>query len=325
MSERRFTDFGRMLPAEDRNAAQAAVTHHGVLHGMALSASEDGVMLSVSPGASITQDGVIIENQDSREIEFPVSSVARVVTVCLVHVFNTITAGQGSNIELRDVTDEEGDPIFATQVLDEDEEQEGLVIGWVNYPGGSVPLDDSMIFRAPTLRRINPWTDDTVENAYIDAVIPIDVSAPFISAPNVLVLPEDGDVVGTHDLGPAFFPRSTWVNNHGSTTKALDIVLTPVKPVIFRPKCVKITYATSHASSAVQVFVVKGGSQIYIGTVSGIVTGERTFRIPDSIFAVAPIEDDTRWAIMIRLTIPALQETALSRVQVDAGPVPTVP
>lgn len=320
--QKRYHDFARFVRAEDQNAVHAALVEAGVLFGLDMAASGDGVSLEIAAGAALTPSGVVVVDSDTREREFIPSADPKIVTVSLVSTFTRIQAGNQAIIEFREVEDDASDPVFSTTVVDADDNLTGVVIGWIRYPGGSVALANRMLFPAPKLQRLNPWFDDTRSNPFVDAVTPIDRKAPYTDSPGVLVVFQDSNIVAAHSVAGNLLPRTVWTNNHGASDKHSDIVLTPTKPAVFRPKEVKIGCITTHADCTVAVYVNVDGTETLIDTITGVVSGEQSVRIPDNLITEAPQISGIEWGIRIRLTIPPTMTTTVNSIRVNAGPVP---
>lgn len=320
MSESRIHDFGRPLSAAELNAAQGAMFGPNVLYGMNLSASSDGIQLDIAPGAIITIDGVIIINDQYRAIEFTPTSSAALYTVISVHSYSSIQGGKGSVLELREIEDGDGNPIFgdSTHVSD------GVVVGWINYPGGSVLLADSMIFEAFRGQVVSPFIGDSDSFlAHINDAI--DILPPIEMSPGVYVTTEDSDVTVAHSLDAYGFPISVVTNGHGSLSKTATIV-TYGRNTISKPKRVVIDVLTQHASTSVTVRINVDGTYTLVGTITGIISTQQTLRIPDSIFASgSPLRTDVKWALEIVVSIPSTKEVTIKRIYVGAESKPKEP
>ena len=323
MAERRLHDFGRFVRAQDQNSVQSYMFEGGVLDGMDLSASTDGILLVIAPGQAITQDGVIISNDDNREIEFTRTSDPKLYTISLVHAFDELQGGRGSTIELREVTSG-GLPVFSDTVVDSGGEVEGVVVGWINYPGGSVDLSDEMLFENIKLRKLVPLTGIARGNPEVDLYTPINLRPPYTDSPGLLV-DEGANVSKAQSVGADFLPLTIWTNGSGSGSRNLDLICTPQKPSITRPKKVVVT-TVAPGTTSLGVYVIVGGVETLVGSVvSGPLSGTYTFRVPDSLFPESPQASGTSWGIRVRWSIAASQTVEVTQVLVDAGPKPLEP
>lgn len=295
----------------------------GVLAGMDLSVSTDGLLIVVASGQSITNDGVMISNDDSREIAFTRTADAKLYTISLVHVFDELQAGRGSTIDLREVTSG-GSPIFGNNVVNSDGDIEGVVVGWINYPGSSVDPTDAMLFEVKKLKHTSLITDGTVADDTVGTNTPIDISSPYVNIPGILV-ETHADISVAHAIdGTTLLPLSTWTNASGGSSRDLDLVITPDKPTVHRPKSITVDVVAPGATT-MTVSTIVDGVLTAISTEAGPLSGKYTFRIVDTEFPESPMMAGTSWGIRVNFLISPTQTVALTRVSVDAGPKPLEP
>jgi hypothetical protein len=317
--EKRYHDFARFILAEDQNTVQSKFFSPGVLEGCALSVSDDATLLEISAGSAITPDGVVVVNDATRSLSFLPAADPAVFTLVLVHEFDLQQGGRSSILELREIMDG-GNPVFGTQVLDEDdEEEEGTVLGWINYPGGAVDLDSTMIFEAPKIRVTTPFLP-------AQGNVPLDYRALFMNSPGIAVIPQDSDVDQTNSLdGGTSFPISTWTNNHAATTKTLDMVLMANREAHFRPKQILIDITATHALTSMEVRINVDGSETSLDTLVGAFSSEQEVRVDDSLMTDEQALEGVSFGIRLIISIPPTQSITLKRVRVEAGPIPVEP
>lgn len=320
MSEKRHHDFARFVLAEDQNFVQSRLFSPGVLEGCTLEVSADATLLEVGPGSVITPDGVIVSNDATRSLSFTPTADPAVYTLVVVHRFVVTQAGRGSTLELREVLDEDSNPEFATEVVNEDSgELEGTVLGWVNYPGGAVDLDATMVFEAPKLQVLNPFLPG-------EGNTPLDYRAVYVNSPGIGVIPQDSDVDQVDSLdGTTNFPISTWTNNHAVTTKTITIVLVADRGLRFRPKRVLVDLTATHASTSMDVVFNVEGTETTLDTLVGAFASEQAVRVDDIIMSDEQAQDGADFGVKLVISIPPTQSVTLKRVRVEAGPVPVEP
>ena len=294
----------------------------GVLSGMGLSVSSDGLLIVMDAGQFMTKDGVVISNNDSREITFPRTADPKLYTVSAVHTWEAIQAGKGSSLELREVT-VGGSPIFSDTVTDSDGNIEGTVAGWINYPGGSVDPTAAMIFEPASLKIDTLMTDGSAADESVGLHTPIDKSSPYTNVPGMLV-ETHSDISVAHSIGGSLLPISTWTNNSGASSRDLDFTLTPDKPTVHRPKSVEVD-VEAPGPTTMTVSTIVDGVLTAISTLPGPLSGKYVFRIADTEFPESPMVSGTSWGIKVNLSISPTQIVAMTRISVDAGPKPLEP
>ena len=160
MSQQRIQDFGSPLVAESMKLLAASFSDPGILDG------NDFVVdavdrLRINPGSSITDQGVIIIEDEIKTLEIENTSLATDYTVYYSHVDEDISGGVPAILTL-------------LQGLFTDDQIDGVVLGYVRYPGGGIPLDSSHFDQpAPLklglvkpLRETADWKVPAVDNGY---------------------------------------------------------------------------------------------------------------------------------------------------------------
>lgn len=142
MSQRRFINFGDTVLASRTNAISTAIVAPGVLSGGEFTVF-DPATLSVGPNSVMLQSLLLIEDT-STLLPISLTSDAKDYTVVYEHMNADVQGGVPAQMLLR-----EG--IFSFDAL-----PDTVVLGWVRYPGGSVPLSASFFIEAPKLQVRNP-------------------------------------------------------------------------------------------------------------------------------------------------------------------------
>lgn len=133
MTQRRFVNFGSDASAskvKDMNAALAAP--------QVLRAPDPFLLVSipetlvVQPHAIIFESGIILDETEQLSFTVPTTFGSADYTLAYQHVDEDIIGGTAATIELQG-------GLFSTV-------DNGVILGWVRYPGGAVPLDGSMVF-----------------------------------------------------------------------------------------------------------------------------------------------------------------------------------
>ena len=158
MAQQRFINFGDTVLADRINGISTALVESGVLSGAAFS-KFDTETLAVGP-SSIMLPTLLMKESASTNILIPLTPGAKDYTIVYEHLNQSVQGGVAAQLLLK-----EG--IFSFDDL-----ENNVVIGWVRYPGGSVPLDERFFIEAPKLQATNPTTfpSDILLPAYLDKI-----------------------------------------------------------------------------------------------------------------------------------------------------------
>lgn len=158
MAQQRFINFGDTVLADRINEISTAIVESGVLSGAGFSLFDDET-LSIGP-SSVMLPTLLLEESVSTNILIPLTSGAKDYTVVYEHLNQNVQGGVAAQLLLL-----EG--IFSFGDL-----ENTVVLGWVRYPGGSVPLETGFFIEAPKLQISNPTTfpSDIMLPAYLDKI-----------------------------------------------------------------------------------------------------------------------------------------------------------
>ena len=133
MSQKRYTDFGSLRSAEQFNAIVKNLTKPGILQGGSFSiVGSDKV--HIAPITLVTENGVIISESETQIITVTNTSSAKNYTIYYEHINSEILGGSKATLLVKDGHSKQSDLANA------------VVIGYVKYPGGSVPLATSHLY-----------------------------------------------------------------------------------------------------------------------------------------------------------------------------------
>ncbi len=158
MAQRRFINFGDTVLAERINEISTAIVAPGVLSGGEFTLF-DASTLSVGANSVMLQTLLLVEDTTTL-VPIPLTSDATDYTVVYEHMNTNVLGGIPAQIVLL-----EG--IFAFGAL-----EDTVVLGWVLYPGGSVPLNTAFFIEAPKLQIRNPtsFPSDVLIPPYLDTI-----------------------------------------------------------------------------------------------------------------------------------------------------------
>lgn len=142
MAQQRFINFGDTVLATRINQISTAIVEPGVLSGAEFTLF-DSETLAIASSRVMLQT-LLLEETVSSNIAIPLTADAKDYTIVYEHQNQNIQGGVAAQL-LRQ------DGIFAFGDL-----ENTVILGWVRYPGGSVPLNIQFFIEAPKLRIKNP-------------------------------------------------------------------------------------------------------------------------------------------------------------------------
>lgn len=133
MSQRRFVNFGTDADASKIKAISATLSAPQLLRAtepFLQAVAPD--QLVCQPHSVIFDSGIILDETEQQVFTIPTTFAAADFTLAYEHVDEDVIGGTAAILELRSG--------LLSTVAD------GVILGWVRYAGGSVPLDSSMVF-----------------------------------------------------------------------------------------------------------------------------------------------------------------------------------
>lgn len=155
MSQNRYTDFGGTVTSSSANNIIKSLTAPGLLKGgNFIIVSPD--KLRIQPYTLVTQNGVIITENEVTEVIIPNSTSAANFTIYVKHVNEAIVGGNKAELVVSD------------GLLPQSNFTDSIVLGYVKYPGGNVFISSDQIIENKGVILDSTQTKDL--NA--DAVLP---------------------------------------------------------------------------------------------------------------------------------------------------------
>lgn len=137
MAQRRVVDYGSMADASDIKKIVEGLARSSVLIGNRFGVA--GVnKIRILPGTAVTNQGVMIIEDEVLELNVPTTTNAQQYTVLYDHSDIDISGGVPAELRL------------ANGAL-RPEDIDGVILGYINYPGGTIPLSSSMLIQEPEL------------------------------------------------------------------------------------------------------------------------------------------------------------------------------
>jgi hypothetical protein len=139
MSQRRLNIFGDLIDTADLPEMIANLMSPGRLIGndFVVAASD---LVQISPGSCLLPDGVLVIEDEIKSLVVPSSSLATDYTV-IYQLEDTRTLG-GSPAILR----------LLSGIKRQVDFTDGTILGWIRYPGGSIPLSSAFFIQPSSLR-----------------------------------------------------------------------------------------------------------------------------------------------------------------------------
>jgi hypothetical protein len=155
MTQRRVQDYGTLAEAADIKQILFGLARSTVLEGCRFGVAGNNKM-RVFPGIAVTNQGVMIIEDEVLELTVPTSTNAQDYTVYYDHVDQDISGGEPATLRL------------ANGILNP-ADISGVILGYVKYPGSAVPLSSAFFYQEPEmfLRNFVPNRDNA------DWIIPL--------------------------------------------------------------------------------------------------------------------------------------------------------
>lgn len=138
MSQQRIQDYGSPVVAASLKSLIDSITIPGILNGNKFIRDANNRM-RINPGSCVTQQGVIIIEDEVKLLTINNTSNAVDYTVYYKHEDVDISGGEAAELTL------------ATGLLTSDVIS-GCILGYVRYPGGGIPLEQSHFIQPPSLK-----------------------------------------------------------------------------------------------------------------------------------------------------------------------------
>ncbi len=142
MAQIRLINFGDTVLADRINQISTAIVQYGVVSGAEFTLF-DSQTLAIAPSVVMLHT-LLLQETVSTNISISLTADAKDYTIAYEHINQNIQGGVSATL-LR------LDGIFAFDDL-----ENTVILGWVRYPGGSVPLEVEFFIEAPKLQIKNP-------------------------------------------------------------------------------------------------------------------------------------------------------------------------
>ena len=248
MTQQRIVDYGAPVVAATIKSLAGSISQPGVLQGFRFSV--DAVdRLRVSSGAAITNQGVVIAENESKYIQITNSSVPADYTIYYNHVDQDITGGISADLTLQS-------GILTPDVIT------GVILGYVRYPGGGIPLNTSHFVQEPVLTLGSIRT-----NKYLSVwVIPISGTG-YVTASLTGTI----DITNTYDISGSRPEVYTKIRNNGVTSGGVNLIF-PFKVKEYPYALLQMIVGTDTNATVLPAFLDSAGTTSLLATspISGV-------------------------------------------------------
>lgn len=191
---------GAPVVAADIQEILTFIANPGILQGMDLIAANASA-IGMTPGAALTDSGIIIYETEQQTLPFTASVNSANYTIYYSYTPNNNYGGQTAQLSLQN-------GLIAPSNF-----SNGVLLGWLVYPGGSIQLNGSMFISAPRLKLTEPVVK--VQGNFLMSYPPF--SSKLIQSSLVGPQPSISDLWdGTNNL-----PYSQWINPSGSLSTSI--------------------------------------------------------------------------------------------------------
>jgi hypothetical protein len=138
MAQRRIQDYGTLVTASSLKSLSASFITSAVLEGNEFIVDAAN-RIRVNPGSAITHQGVIIIEDEPKYLNVTLGSSPQDYTVYYYHVDSMVSGGIPADLVITP-------GLLTAEVV------EGVILGYVKYPGGAIPLSSSMFIQSKPVK-----------------------------------------------------------------------------------------------------------------------------------------------------------------------------
>ena len=165
MVQSRIQDYGSPVVAKSLKTMTHSLVGPSVLSGMVFAVDAPNRM-RVGPGTAVTNQGVIVIETEAKTIVIPTGSNPVNYTVYYQHVDEDVSGGVSAALTL-------GLGLLTPEVV------QGVILGYVVYPGGAAPLSTEYFVQIPPLaigraapnKYDIPWTIPIAGHGFIRTAV----------------------------------------------------------------------------------------------------------------------------------------------------------
>ena len=138
MSQKRIQDYGSPVVAQSLKSLSNSLVPAAILVGCAFSV-ESASRVRINSGSCVTNQGVIIIENEAKSLTIANTSSPADYTIFYAHVDANVSGGVAAALTL-------DSGILTPETVD------GVILGYVRYPGGGIPLAQGHFVQSPPLQ-----------------------------------------------------------------------------------------------------------------------------------------------------------------------------
>jgi hypothetical protein len=139
----RLITLGDPVDAPTIQKILSSLSTPGILDGMELTAPASN-SVGVTPGAALTDSGVMIVEDEIRTLPFNLTVAPSNFTIYYQYQPSTVFGGSPASLQME------------AGLLTQEGFSGGVLLGWIRYPGGSVPLNAASHFTSAARMKLRP-------------------------------------------------------------------------------------------------------------------------------------------------------------------------
>lgn len=299
MTQRRIWNFGDTFTSEKAAILSAALHSPGVYSGY-LPTITDTDSLSLSSGFLMLPSGIVVTESSPIEMRiYPLPAAATNYTLTCRHTDRDLIGGQAA--------------LYAVETGLISSLPDGVVLAYIKYPGGAVPLSYSHLF---PVRGLMSEAEDS------PLLVSTKLLAPFLSKSIVSVQGANTSLTDTY-LAPRSFLTVT-TDGLGPVPPSFETttIVIPLSATRFRPVSVVIKAQIDPNSSVlVSLFDTDGNAVTLSGSTLGpsATFSDSTVNVNSGSGVFTP-EDP--YTLVISFRTPALDAVNLQSITINYDPLP---
>lgn len=297
MTQRRIQDFGSPIVASSLKKMNAAYAPAGVLKGFEFLVDSPN-RIRVAPGAAVTNQGVIIIENEAKFLSIVNSSTPADYTIYYEHADQDVTGGVSAAL------------IFQSGLLTADVVS-GVILGYVRYPGGAAPLSSAHFVQSAPLqlgsikpkRTTAPWLVPVKSHGYMATG----------TSGGVITLTDTFDITGSK---PEMYLK---MRNNSLAVGSLTLTF-PFKVMDFPYSILQMVISTDiNASIVPSVIDSQGNTQILAAAFTGSPTLVlQTVAIPRTLIQTS----NTLIYLQLQMSIAVNKEAKIQAVGLNTFNLP---
>ena len=252
MTQSRIQDYGSPIVAQSLKTAIGSIVKSAILSGNQFFVSANNTV-GIKPGVAVTNQGVIITETEIKTLIVTNTSNPVDYTIYYSHVDQNVSGGATANLIIQ--------PGLLTNST-----VAGVILGYVRYPGGAVPLSPAYFYQPATL--------------YLGAVEPTRYNAPWTIPINgmgyMVTTASGGTITNTSVFNTATTPPHMYLSLINNSVANGNLTLTFPFKVMGSPYGLFQLLAAIDVSTTLNPILIDSAGTSFVLAVSPL-TGQPSF------------------------------------------------